>query len=115
MVQNRNKLIELFIGNITNSIVHEILEKAIFQDELIRKYDKELLNSLAIAKKYREKINPKNLPLPFREVNYIKNKIINKIKTELLLRISKGYTNIDLNLIEQSTDKYLKETNIIKK
>lgn len=115
MVQNRNKLIELFISNITNSIVHEILEKAIFQNELIRKYNKELLNSLELAKKYQEKINLKNLPLPFRDINYIKNKIINKVKTELLLRISKGYTNINLSLINQSVDKYLKETNIIEK
>lgn len=29
MPQNRNKLIELFIGNIVNAIVHDILEKAI--------------------------------------------------------------------------------------
>ncbi|MEK6935362.1 MAG: hypothetical protein AABW67_01100 [Nanoarchaeota archaeon] len=113
MVQNRNKLVELFISNIANSIIHEILEKATFQDELIKKYDKELLNSLEIAKRYREKINPKTLPLPIKDINYIKHKIINKVKSELLLRISKGYTNINLNLIEQLTNKYLKETNIL--
>ena len=113
MVQNRNKLIDLFIGNLTNSIIHEILKKAVFQDELIRKYDKELLNSLEIAKRYREKINPNTIPLPIKDIDYIKHKIINKVKSELLLRISKGYTNINLNLIEQLTNKYLKETNIL--
>jgi hypothetical protein len=115
MVQNRNKLIELFISNISNSITHEILEKATFQNELIIKYDKELLNSLVIAKKYREKINPKETSFPFKDISYIREKIMSKVKAELLLRISKGYTNIDLNLIEQLTDRYLKETNIIKK
>ena len=58
MTQNRNKLIALFIGNISNAVVHKILEEAV-EDEVIRKYyDKELLNSIEIAKRYREKINP---------------------------------------------------------
>ena len=60
-----------------------------------------------------EKINPKTLPLSIKDIDYIKHKIINKVKAELFLRISKGYTNIDLNLIEQLTNKYLKETNIL--
>ena len=34
MPQNRNQLIELFIGNITNAIVHRILEKAIGKEVL---------------------------------------------------------------------------------
>ena len=33
MSQNRNKLIILFIGNVSNAIVHEILEKAINNKE----------------------------------------------------------------------------------
>jgi hypothetical protein len=28
MTKNRKKLIELFIGNLSNSVVHEILERA---------------------------------------------------------------------------------------
>ena len=55
MTQNRNKLIDLFIGNISNSVVHEILEKAIDNEEISRRYEKELTTSLEIAKKYREK------------------------------------------------------------
>jgi len=113
MTQNKNKLIELFISNLTNSIVHEILEKATNQDELINKYGKELLNSLNIAKKYRDKINPFDSNLPYKDAVYIKNKITNKIRNELRLRISKGYTNINLNLIELLVDKYLKETKVV--
>jgi len=113
MPLNRNKLIELFISNLTNSIVHEILEKATNQDELTEKYDKELLNSLDIAKKYRDKINPTTSQLPYEDTTYIKNKIINKVRNELRLRISKGYTNINISLIEPLTDKYLKELKIV--
>ncbi|MFH1358501.1 MAG: hypothetical protein ABIH37_01285 [archaeon] len=113
MTQNRNKLIEIFISNLSNSIVHEILEKATNQDELINKYDKELLNSLNIAKKYREKINPSNSELPHKDIIYIKNKITNKVRNELQVRISKGYENINLNLIDSLIDKHLKETKIV--
>ena len=54
MVQNRNKLIELFVGNLSNSIVHEILERAVSFKWLVDKYDKEMLkafNSSDISKK----------------------------------------------------------------
>lgn len=113
MPQNRNKLIELFIRNIYNAIVHEILRRSINQEELSNKYNKELLTSLEIAKRYREKINPINTVLPYKDITYIKDKITNKVKIELLLRISKGYKNIDLNLIEELVDKYLKKTKVV--
>ena len=113
MTQNRNKLIELFISNLTNSIVHEILERATDQRELISKYDKELLNSLNIAKKYRDKINPINSELQYKDAIYIRNKVVNKVRNELRVRISKGYTNIDLNLVDALVDKYLKEIRVV--
>jgi len=113
MPQNRNKLIELFISNIYNAIVHEILRRAINQEELSSKYNKELLNSLQIAKRYREKINPTDTILPYKDIFYIKNKITNKTRAELLLRISKGYENINLNLIKELVDKYLKKTKVL--
>ena len=113
MVQNRNKLIDLFIGNISNSILHEILEKATDDEGISNKYNKELLNSLDIAKKYREKINPVNTQLPRKDITYIKTKVINKIRVELMLRISKGYDNIDLDLMEELVDKTLKNMNVI--
>lgn len=110
---NRNKLIELLIGNISNVIVHNILEKAIDKEEIADKYRKELIASFEMAKKYREKINPVNSILPDRDINYIRNKIINKVKTELNIRIKKGYENINLNLIEKEVDKVLEELKVV--
>ncbi len=113
MSQNRNKLIILFIGNVSNAIVHEILEKAINNKEITDKYRKEIMNSLDKAKEYREKINPKNTRLPDKDVQNVKSKIVNKVNGELKLRISKGYVGIDLNLVEKIVDKYLKETSVV--
>jgi len=110
MVQNRNKLIELFIGNISNAIVHEILEKAVGKELLADKYRKELASSFEIASRYREKINPVNRPLPDKDVVYIKGRIIARVRAELLIRISKGYENINLGLIESLTDKALSDS-----
>lgn len=112
MVQNRKKLIDLFIGNISNFVIHEILEKAIDNKEISTRYDKEALNSLDIAKKYREKINPINRTLPDKDIRYIKPRIINRVRSELSLRISKGYKNIDLSLIDDLIDKILRDMNI---
>jgi len=50
MTQNRNKLIRLFISNLSNSIVHTILEQAINREEIADKYRKELNNSFDIKK-----------------------------------------------------------------
>lgn len=112
MTQNRNKLIKLFISNISNSIVHEILERAINEELIIDKYRKEIINSLEIAKKYREKINPADRVLSNKDIGYIRAKIINKVKSELMTRISKGYKNINLNLIDELVNKFLKDMNI---
>jgi len=113
MAQNRNKLIDLLIGNLSNAIVHKILEEAI-EDEAIRKhYDGELLNSLEIAKRYREKINPANEPFQEKDIIEIKSKIISKVNNELKLRISKGYENINLNAVEKTTNEMLKNNKII--
>ena len=107
MSRNRKQLIDLFIGNLSNAILHKILEKAI-EDDIIRKYyDKEFLNSFEIAKKYREKINPINDKLP--ESSEIKETIIKKVNNELKRRISKGYKNIDLNLVGTVTQDVLSE------
>ena len=107
MAQNRNKIIDLFIGNLFNAALHKILEQAV-DDELLRKYyDKELLNSVEIARKYREKINPANRTLPEKDIEYIKSKVINKVNSELKLRIEKGYKNINLDLAEGIVDKIL--------
>ena len=112
MVQNRNKFIELFIGNISNVVVHEILEMAVGKQLIADRYRKELITSFEVAKRYREKINPTNRLLSDKDVNYIRNKIINKVRAELMIRISKGYKNIDVNLIEKLVDMTLKNMNI---
>lgn len=112
MVLNRKKLIGLFIGNISNAILHRILEKAI-KDEVIRRYyDKEFLNSFEIAKKYRKKINPVDNKLP--DSSEIKDIIIKKVNNELKIRISKGYKNIDLSLVESITNMILFELKVNK-
>ena len=112
MDQNRNKLIELFIGNMSNAILHKILEKAITDTDIVDRYNKEIKNSFEIAKQYRDKINPLNISFPEKDINYIKNKIIRKVKAELQIRISKGYKNINLDIVEQIMNELLKETKI---
>ena len=110
---NRNKLIDPFISNLANVIVHKILEKAINKPEIIGVYTKEVKNSLEIAKRYREKINPVNKTLPTHDTNNVRRKIINKVRAELNLRISRGYTNIDLSLVEKFVDSSLKELGVV--
>ena len=113
MSQNRNKLIDLFVGNLSNAIIHEILEKAIDIEEIAVRYNKEIKTSFDIAKDYREKINPVDKPLPLKDIEEIRRRIVNNVKNELLLRISKGYKNIDINLVEDILEKYLRELKII--
>ena len=108
MAQNRKKLIQLLIGNLANAIVHEILELSINKEDLASKYRKELIASFEIAKKYREKINPIKQSLNEKDIDFIKDKIAQKVKAELLLRVSRGYEGINLELIEPLLDKKLK-------
>jgi len=112
-MKNRGQLIELFISNLANSIVHQILEKAISEQIYIDRYDKEMKNSWQIAKNYRDKINPVNRALPSEDVEEVGQKVINKVNAELKLRISKGYQNINLGLVEKYVNKALKEMNVI--
>jgi hypothetical protein len=110
---NRNKLIEAFTSNLSNAIIHNILEKAIDKEEIAERYSKEIKNSWEIAKKYREKINPINNPLPLHDLEDIKRKITNKVNSELNLRINKGYNNINLSLVKEIVDKSLKELRVV--
>ena len=110
---NRKKLLDLFVSNLANVIVHKILEKAIDKPEIVGVYKKEVKNSFEIAKKYREKINPVDKTLPAHDVKEVQEKIMRKVRNELNLRIGKGYTNIDLSLIEIFVDEALKEFSII--
>ena len=110
---NRNKLLELLVSNLTNAVVHKILEKAIEKPEVAEKYIKEMKNSWEIAKSYREKINPMHKALPAHDIGELRKKIITRVKAELNLRISKGYTNINLSLVEEFVDNYMRELNIL--
>ena len=105
-MQNRNKLIDSLVGNLSNAVTHAILEKAISktEKEIAIHYIKELKTSFDAARKYREKINPKLTLLPEKDSTKVKSKIMKNVKSELLLRISKGYKNINLNLIEKEVD-----------
>lgn len=109
---NRNKLLEFFISNLSNAVIHKILQKATEKPEISSVYAKEMKNSFEIAKKYREKINPLNSPLPQLDIEHIKGKIKRKVQSELLLRISKGYENINLNSIDDEISKVLKDLKV---
>lgn len=113
MAQNRNKLIQLFIGNISNSVVHEILAKAIGDLNIRKHYSQELRVSFGIAMEYREKINPADAALPEKDARLIKGAIASKVMAELQLRIARGYRGIDINLAETAIDKALRETKVV--
>jgi len=113
MSQNRNKLIELFIGNLANSVLHGVLEKAIKDKELSKRYTKELLNSFNLAQKYREKINPVDTPLLLSDTVYIKDKIIRKVHAELRLRTARGYENLDASIVKGFVENSLKELKVV--
>lgn len=110
---NRNKLIEIFTSNLANAVVHQILEKAINEQVYIDKYRNEFKNSWQEAKKYREKINPPDRSLPFHDIGEIKEKVIRKVNSELNIRVSKNYKNIDFSLVEKLVDDALREQKII--
>ncbi len=110
---NRNKLINMFIANLSNAIVHDILEKSIDKEELKNHYDAEYSNFVKIAIKYREKINPVNFPLPDKDIKYIIDKIKRNVMNELMLRISKGYKGINLNLVDEYVSKELKKVRVL--
>jgi hypothetical protein len=116
MTQNKGKLIDLFIGNASNAILHRILENAILklnQLDIAGRYRKEIINSYEIAKRYREKINPIFSPLPSSDTAQIKSVLLRRIRSEINIRIEKGYKNLDLASAEQEIDDFLKEMRVI--
>ena len=84
MAQNRNKLIDLFVGNISNAIVHTVLEKAAGDNAILAKsYQKESINSKNTAVHYRNMINPIYTSLPDRDIDFIKKCLTQKVTSEL--------------------------------
>ena len=114
MVQNRNKLIDLLIGNLSNAVLHRILEKAIIQEkpEIAGKYNKEIKNSCEIAKAYREKINPQTSALPVKGIEFIRKRVISRVNSEISVRILKGYENLRLDEVNIAVDTAMKEIKI---
>lgn len=111
-MQNKNKIIGLFIGNVATAIIHQILEEAIHDENVRKYYEKEFQNSFDIAKKYREKINPIDKPLITADRIQIEERVASKVKNELLIRIEKGYKNIDTSKISIHVEKMLKKLKI---
>ena len=110
---NRNRLLDLFVSNLATVVVHKVLERAIDQPEITERYYKEVKNSWEIAKNYGAKINPINKALPAHDIAELRTKIITKVKAELNLRIAKGYTNIDISLVEEFVDDSLKGLGVL--
>lgn len=95
MKTNKKHNLDLVIGNLSNAVLHKILEKSIKEEYLANKYSKEIFNSLNIAKKYREKLNPKQEKLSDKNRTEIIEKIKKNVSSELRIRINKGYKNLE--------------------
>ncbi len=102
-------MLELFAGNLANAVLHRLLEKAIDDENISNKYIKEINNSWELSKRYREKINPIDRPLPSEDIELLKKKIIQKVQAEVQIRVSHGYKNLNANMIEISVEEALKE------
>ena len=113
MVQNRNKLLDLFVGNLSNAALHRILEQSAEDEELRQYYGKEVLNSMGIAKNYREKINPVGAAFPEDDGENVRRKVIERVKNKLKIRILEGYENVKLDAVDKVVDELLLETKVI--
>jgi len=112
MTQNRNKLLDLFEGNVANAVLHIILDKCNNDENIAKKYVEEWKISLEVARRYRRKINPAHTIFQKSEGEELKRSIISRVRAEVLFRISKGYT-IDSSLIDVSADDVLRELNVL--
>ena len=112
MSQNRNKLLQLLVGNLVNLVVHRVLEESAKEEILRNHYDKESVTSFEVAKKYREKINPIDRELPQRDLEQIKEQVFKRVNKELQMRMNKGYGGIDLDLVMNFLERELKNLEI---
>lgn len=110
MSQNRPDLIKRFIGVATNTITHRILLRAELEEDIRKHYTKEIERDVDISLKYRNQINP--ICRPLKEAEEIRNKILLKVRAELMKREHKGY-NLDYSLVEEELDKFLRECKVI--
>ena len=63
--------------------------------------------SMNVTMKYRSKITPLNAYLQTKDINFIRDKITNKVNNELKKRIAKGYSGIDLGLVSEIVEEFL--------
>ncbi len=110
MTQNRNKILDLMTGSLSNAIVHSILELSCDETALKAKYKKEAFNSFQIALEFRNRINPLFRPLPQRPL--IEIKVTRRVEAELNNRIRKGYIGVDVTIIKAQVEKYFQELRI---
>jgi hypothetical protein len=112
MSQNKADIIKRFVGVASNTITHKILIKSELEEDIRKHYSKEISRDVEISLKYRNMINPVHNILPEKYAKDIMNKIVLKVKAELLKRADKGY-NIDFTLVDKEIYTFLKECNII--
>ena len=55
MSQNKKDIIDRFIGNLSNAVIHQILDKAVQNEEISLKYRKEINISLDKSKNIQRK------------------------------------------------------------
>ena len=113
MVQNKNKLIDHLAGNLATAVVHKVLEQAASDEHLKQYYAGEVSNSLERAKGYRERINPVGEPLPGKDADEIRERVIRGAAAELKLRIARGYRDVNLEMTNEVAEKILAGLKII--
>ena len=87
MPQNRPELIKRLIGVASNVIAHNIILKAELEKNIRDYYAKEIEGDIDISLDYRNRINPADEALPPEDAEEIRNKILSKVRAELLKRI----------------------------
>lgn len=110
MTQNRNKVLSLMTGSLSNAIVHSILELSCDETALKEKYKKEASDSFQIALKFRNRINPLFRLLPQRSL--IEIRVARRVEAELNNRIKRGYVGVDMTLVRTQIEEYFRELRI---
>jgi hypothetical protein len=111
-MQNKKKIIQHLIGNLSNAIVHKILENAIKDLFISQKYEKEILNSFEVAKSYRSKLNPVDKGINKLEFEKIKKEVSARVRNEIELRRDKGYKNLEGINIEKEVLDFMMKLNL---
>ncbi len=112
IVSNRKRVINKFIGNFSNAVTHSVLENAADDAYLKERYQRETDSSILEAMKWRITINPDDVSLPDKDIQFIRTQTRNRSMAALRNRLKEGYTNIELSMVEKVMDVQLKQTGI---